>query len=99
MILPARACGLCGMTRLALVLAFLLLLVPAVTVARGQPAGSARETSIFYYPWYGTPSWDGGYSHWDQNGHTPPLDLASSYYPARGPYSSQDPRVVAAQMR
>ena len=99
MILPARACGLCGMTRLALVLAFLLLLVPAATVARGQPAGSARETSIFYYPWYGTPSWDGGYSHWDQNGHTPPLDLASSYYPARGPYSSQDPRVVAAQMR
>jgi hypothetical protein len=89
------------MTRLALVLGFLLLLGPVVTVSGGHAsaAGSARETSIFYYPWYGTPKWDGSYAHWDQTGHTPPLDLASSYYPARGPYSSQDPRVVAAQMR
>src|SRR5436309_7786518 len=87
------------MTRLALVLAFLLLLVPAARVAGGHAAGSPRETSIFYYPWYGTPSWDGSYGHWDQNGHVPPLDLATSYYPARGPYSSADPKVVTAQMR
>src|SRR5436309_9715167 len=87
------------MTRLALVLAFLLLLVPAARVAGGHAAGSPRETSIFYYPWYGTPKFDGSYLHWDQNGHVPPLDLASSYYPARGPYSSADPKAVAAQMR
>jgi glycoprotein endo-alpha-1,2-mannosidase len=86
------------MTRLVLVFAFLFLLTPAASVS-GQAAGSRRQTSIFYYPWYGTPRWDGSYSHWDQNGHSPPVDLASSYYPARGPYSSRDPRVVAAQMR
>jgi glycoprotein endo-alpha-1,2-mannosidase len=87
------------MTRLALVLAILLPLLPAGTVSGGHAAGVPREASIFYYPWYGTPKWDGSYAHWDQNGHTPPLDLASSYYPARGAYSSRDPRVVAAQMR
>jgi glycoprotein endo-alpha-1,2-mannosidase len=89
----------CGMTRLVLVLGFLLLLTPAATVSARPAAAPPRQTSIFYYPWYGTPKWDGSYSHWDQNGHTPPVDLASSYYPARGPYSSRDPRVVAAQMR
>jgi hypothetical protein len=86
------------MTRLALALALLALLVPA-----GAPGGastsSPRQTSIFYYPWYGNPQVDGSYVHWNQNGHIPPLDLATSYYPARGPYSSADPRVVAAQMK
>jgi glycoprotein endo-alpha-1,2-mannosidase len=87
------------MTRLALVLGLLCLLVPTSVLARGQGRAAARDTSIFYYPWYGTPRFDGGYLHWNQNGHVPPLDLASSYYPARGPYSSADPKVVAAQMR
>ena len=87
------------MTRLALALALLLALASAAAVARGHAATSGREASIFYYPWYGTPKLDGSYEHWDQNGHLPPLDLASSYYPARGPYSSRDPRVVEAQMR
>jgi len=87
------------MTRLALALALLLLLVSGAAAGRGHAASPAREASIFYYPWYGTPEFDGSYEHWDQNGHLPPLDLASSYYPARGPYSSRDPRVVEAQMR
>ncbi len=87
------------MTRLlALVLGLLALLVPA-----GAPGGAStappRQTSIFYYPWYGNPQVDGSYLHWNQNGHIPPLDLATSYYPARGAYSSADPRVVAAQMK
>jgi glycoprotein endo-alpha-1,2-mannosidase len=42
---------------------------------------------------------DGGYTHWAQGGHQPPFDLASAFYPARGPYSSADPRVLRAQMR
>lgn len=86
------------MTRLALLLGLIALVSPVGALGReGSPA--PRDTSIFYYPWYGTPKWDGSYLHWDQNGHVPPLDLASSYYPARGPYSSADPKVVAAQMR
>jgi glycoprotein endo-alpha-1,2-mannosidase len=59
---------------------------------------ASPAVSIFYYPWYGTPSSDGQYVHWSQNGHTPPLDIASSYYPARGVYSSSDPAVVSSQM-
>jgi hypothetical protein len=55
--------------------------------------------AAFYYPWYGNPARDGGYEHWQQAGHVPPFDLASTFFPARGPYSSSDPRVVAAQMR
>jgi hypothetical protein len=60
--------------------------------------GRAATVAIFYYPWYGTPSVDGGWEHWNQNGHRPPLDLYSRYYPLRGPYSSADPTVVDRQM-
>ena len=56
------------------------------------------RVSIFYYPWYGTTAHDGSYQHWSQHGHTPPDDIASAYYPARGIYSSADRLVVAAQM-
>src|SRR5205823_11969359 len=63
-------------------------------------SASARPTAaIFYYPWYGTAARDGAYLHWQQNGRRPPLDVASHYYPARGPYSSGDPNVLRAQMR
>jgi hypothetical protein len=71
------------------------LLVPP---ADGGPPKSAT-TAIFYYPWYGTAARDGGYQHWQQNGHTPPADVASTFYPERGVYSSSDPAVVDAQMR
>ncbi len=62
------------------------------------PAGRT-ETAIFFYPWFGTPARDGEYAHWQQGGSVPPGQIASSYYPARGPYSSSDERVLAAQMR
>jgi hypothetical protein len=54
--------------------------------------------AIFYYPWYGTPLHDGTWLHWNQNGHQPPTSVYSSFFPAIGPYSSGDPRVVARQM-
>jgi hypothetical protein len=64
------------------------------------PAGAFASplVSIFYYPWYGTPSSDGQWQHWSQNGHSPPADIASNYYPARGVYSSSDPAVIRSQM-
>jgi hypothetical protein len=54
---------------------------------------------IFYYPWFGTPQRDGRYAHWQQGGMRPPAQVASSYFPARGLYSSSDALVVDAQMR
>jgi glycoprotein endo-alpha-1,2-mannosidase len=74
-----------------------VLLFAAALTAPAAAAGAVR-TSIFYYPWYGTPRYDGSFIHWQQNGAVPPNRIASSYYPARGPYSSADRLVLAAQM-
>jgi len=64
----------------------------------GGPAGPSSRVAIFYYPWYGTPARDGAYQHWNQHGNEPPDGIASSFYPARGVYSSSDPGVLNAQM-
>jgi hypothetical protein len=72
------------------------LLVITYLVAPGL--AQAGTVAIFYYPWYGTPAHDGAWQHWDQNGHVPPADVYSSYFPASGPYSSDDPHVVRRQM-
>ncbi|MEJ7567812.1 MAG: hypothetical protein WKF41_06065 [Gaiellaceae bacterium] len=69
----------------------------------GGPGGrehlAATETAIFYYPWFGTAARDGAYTHWQQGGSAPPAQIASGFYPSRGPYSSADALVLAAQMR
>ncbi|MEQ2182346.1 hypothetical protein GOODEAATRI_021393 [Goodea atripinnis] len=72
------------------------------------------DVHIFYYLWYGSPSMDNKYIHWDhplvphwdpknaashaQGRHTPPEDIASSFYPELGPYSSRDPKVLESHM-
>uniref|UniRef100_A0A672YUC3 Glycoprotein endo-alpha-1,2-mannosidase-like protein n=1 Tax=Sphaeramia orbicularis TaxID=375764 RepID=A0A672YUC3_9TELE len=72
------------------------------------------DVHIFYYLWYGSPSMDNKYIHWDhvlvphwdpkiaashaQGRHTPPDDIASSFYPELGPYSSRDPKVLESHM-
>ncbi len=85
--------------KLLAALAGLLALAVTVPVQGRTQLRAPHQTSIFYYPWYGNPAHDGAYLHWGQGGHVPPFDLATSYYPARGPYSSGDPGVVAAQMK
>ena len=79
-----------------------LLVVGLATVCFGMP-GVARAAptvtvAIFYYPWYATPAVDGSWGHWNQNGHVPPRDVYSRFYPALGPYSSSDPAVLERQM-
>jgi glycoprotein endo-alpha-1,2-mannosidase len=56
------------------------------------------SVTAFYYPWYGSLAHDGAWRHWNQLGHKPAADIASSFYPQRGAYSSRDPAVLAAQM-
>jgi hypothetical protein len=75
-----------------------LLLCVLLALALPVPAAAAGKVSAFFYPWYGTAARDGAYAHWGQLGHAPPDDIASSYYPARGLYSSSDALVLAAQM-
>jgi hypothetical protein len=79
--------------RLPLLALTLLLGLPALAEA-GPP-----RSAIFFYPWYSNMRHDGGYAHWTQGDHTPPFDVASQFFPARGAYSSADPRVLRAQMR
>ena len=83
----------------ALLVAAATLLVPTLAwAAFGVPCdpGNGRSVAIFYYAWYGTPDRDGGWRHWNQKGAAPPLELGSSYYPARGAYSSDDSSVVGS---
>jgi len=66
-----------------------------------SPSTSTPPSTLvtaFYYLWYGTLANDGAWRHWNQLSHQPPDDIASSYYPLGGPYSSRDPAVLAAQM-
>jgi glycoprotein endo-alpha-1,2-mannosidase len=81
--------------------ALVLLLAALIPAAGGSVTAEATapvRVAIFYYPWYGTPSLDGAYEHWQQRGYRPPASISSAFYPARGPYSSSDPRVVEAHM-
>ncbi len=92
---------------LALLLAACTLPSPiGPTMTPASPTGSAPSggepsyrVAAFYYPWYGTPQTDGKWIHWNQNGHTPPGDIGSDYYPVLGPYSSDDPAVVEQHMK
>nr|XP_040021080.1 glycoprotein endo-alpha-1,2-mannosidase-like protein [Gasterosteus aculeatus aculeatus] len=72
------------------------------------------DVHIFYYTWYGNPSMDGKYIHWDhilvphwdpkiassypRGRHAPPEDIGSSFYPELNPYSSRDPDVLESHM-
>ena len=76
---------------------FLLCVLVVLAVPASARAAGPRVTA-FYYPWYGTSAVDGAYQHWAQAGHTPPNDIASAYYPARGLYSSSDKLVISTQM-
>jgi glycoprotein endo-alpha-1,2-mannosidase len=74
-------------------IAVVLALLVFPTVAQAAP-----RVSIFYYPWYGNPARDGGWEHWLVPGRSTG-GIASSYYPARGLYSSSSVPIVRAQMR
>ena len=70
---------------------------PVVGMAAAPRLGRGL-VGIFYYPWYGAPPTDAVWRHWDEGGHSPPMDIGSNYYPAGGPYSSNDAAVLDRQM-
>jgi hypothetical protein len=87
-----------------------VLLCGAVLLTAAAPPAGARtvdpvsvsapgEVAVFYYPWYGNPAFDGEFRHWTQNGNEPPATIASTYFPARGIYSSGDQRLLAEHMQ
>src|SRR5262245_4253149 len=58
-----------------------------------------RFTFIYYYGWYGNPGYNSDWAHWQEQHHQPPWDIASSFYPKLGPYSSSDPAIIDQHMR
>jgi hypothetical protein len=67
--------------------------------ARDRAETPASRVAVFYYTWYGSPRLDGAWLHWGQGQHSPPQGIGSTYYPARGPYSSADAALTRTQMR
>ncbi|UCH25813.1 MAG: hypothetical protein JSV66_18125, partial [Trueperaceae bacterium] len=71
----------------------------------------SERIHIFYYPWYGNPSFDlersgtnrEGWRHWQQafggTSRKPPEDIGSNFYPSLGAYSSSDPSVIDQHMQ
>lgn len=74
----------------------LLLVVWMLPASPATAGGLSRDVHLFYYPWYGSA---GEYRHWQQRGHTPPLDIGADLYPKLGAYDSGDPRVLAQHMK
>ena len=87
-------------------------LYPADPDSFGTPNYCAH---IFYYPWYGTPTHDGQYYHWNhqylphwhqvvtdrypKGRHKPPDDIGASFYPQLGCYSSRDYQIIQIHMK
>jgi serine/threonine protein kinase len=75
---------------------------PEPTLALPAVEGPEPSTKVaaFYYPWYGNPDFDGQWIHWEGGGpgFRPPLDISSDFYPVLGPYSANDPVVVAQHL-
>lgn len=67
-------------------------------MADAEPAGGVVA---FYYGWFGNPTHDGKWIHWNDPrlGIRPPRDISSDYYPRLGAYSSRDPVVLRQHMR
>lgn len=87
----------------------ILLLALIVAVAGCGDAVTETDSRVhaFYYPWYGTPEFDGEFRHWahDQMGavenrvtYTGAENIGADFYPEGGCYSSNDPVVLARHM-
>ncbi|MBP2323481.1 hypothetical protein JOF56_003866 [Kibdelosporangium banguiense] len=72
----------------------------SVPVASGVVVQAvAADVHLFYYPWYGSPSVNGSYRHWQQGGRTPPKDIGADFYPVLGAYDSADTTMIDQHMR
>ena len=64
--------------------------------ALGARFPDLRRRFVFeYYPWYDTDPW----YHWNDDDHTPPIDVTASSMPRLGPYDTYDVRVLEQHAR
>ena len=80
--------------------AVVCVLACALILSCGIPAGAlSTKVHAQYYPWYGNPTVDGTWFHWEGNGHNPPDDLCAAFYPQLGAYSSADANTINQHMK
>jgi type 1 glutamine amidotransferase len=72
--------------------------IDTFTLSTGA-AQLSPNVHVFYYPWYGSPSVNGAWRHWQQGGHTPPADIAADLYPKLNAYDSGDTAAIDQHMR
>jgi glycoprotein endo-alpha-1,2-mannosidase len=86
-----------------------LVLNGCATPSSGKSAPIPKNGAVhtFYYGWYGNPEVDGSWRQWNHQvflkegggrRHVPPEDIGSTFYPADGLYSSNDPEALDRQM-
>ncbi len=86
------------------IVGLLALLLAFGTVSAPVPASGAAaqavpaDVHLFYYPWYGSPTVNGSYRHWQQGGRTPPDDVGANFYPTLGAYDSGDTAALDQHM-
>jgi len=80
-----------------------------VIIALLRPPNATLGTFAFYYPWYGTRSFSGNWTHWNQNEsegakHDPDnvtndrRDIAATDYPMLDVYDSNDENMIKQQV-
>lgn len=83
--------------------------------ATGEWMAPNYKIHAFYYPWYGSPEFDGTYLHWNHQllphwnqkearkwptgRWEPPGEIGANFYPELGPYSSRNPSVIEDHMK
>jgi hypothetical protein len=77
---------------------YLVFCVVVLALCSAAPAAGGTVVSAFYYPWFGTSVHDGQFAHWGHGTHAPPDDIASTYYPAFGVYSSSSAAILNVQL-
>jgi hypothetical protein len=79
-----------ALTLVVVVIALLTVLTWPAAPRANAAVGLSQKVHLYYYAWYGNPSFNGSWRHWNQAGHSPPNDIAANFYPSRGAYDSGD---------
>ena len=94
-------------TRIAVLLAVALLICHRQYSVRADDSQSYDKVHAFYYPWYGNPQTDKFYYHWshqqfvkegEPKNYPGGDDVAASFYPKLGCYSSKSDQDLDAHM-
>ncbi|MEN6583433.1 MAG: chitobiase/beta-hexosaminidase C-terminal domain-containing protein [Armatimonadota bacterium] len=60
----------------------------------------STKVMAHYYAWYSNKSFEGYWTHWQENDHNPNVDdISAAFWPATGAFSAKDPQVLQQDMK